>query len=385
MASSALSRQTGEGTGKEITTLAAIVEEANGPFVLRGVELSAPEPDEVVVKVEASGMCHADLSGRAGGLPFPLPGVLGHEGVGRVVEIGSSVEDIAVGDRVVVSFSYCGHCPSCLNAAPVYCSDWFGLNMAAGARPDGSATLRRSGAPVHGHFFGQSSFSQYLVTAARQTVKVPDDLPASILAPLGCGIQTGVSAVTQVLKPTGGARVAVFGVGAVGMAALMGLGLTGATQIIAVDVHPQRLALAATLGATDTINAAEGNVVERIRELTHGAGLDGAIETSGNMGSLGNAIASLASAGTCVIVGVPAAGVKIGVDVVDMVARGLRVMGTNQGNAVPRVFIPQLIEFYRRGRLPIEKIITDFPFSDINQAAQGSLNGSVIKPILHMG
>ncbi len=361
-----------------------MVSERDAAFVLREVELVAPRADEVIIKVEASGMCHADLSARSGGLPFPLPGVLGHEGVGRVVEIGAAVTDVTVGDRVAVSFGWCGHCQACLRAAPAYCQDWPRLNLAGGARADGSATLSCDGGEMHGHFFGQSSFSRYLVTAARATVKVPDDLSASVLAPMGCGIQTGVSAATRVLNPAVGAKVAVFGAGAVGLSAIMGLGLTGAARIIAVDVHPARLALARELGATDIVNAANGDTDEQIKQLTGGAGLDGAIESSGNPAALKGAVDGLASSGTCVIIGVPHHGEPLSTDVINMVSRGLRIIGTNQGDANPRVFIPQLIELYRRGRLPIDRLVTNFDFSQINEAAEASLKGSAIKPVLHM-
>ena len=366
------------------TTQAAVVSEANARFTLRDVELSTPRSDEVIVEIEASGMCHADLSARAGNLPFPLPAVLGHEGVGRIVEVGSAVDEIAVGDRVVISFTWCGRCRACLRAAPVYCREWGRLNMAAGSRADGSTTLTCDDGEVHGRFFGQSSFSRLVITSARATVKVPDDLPASVLAPLGCGIQTGVSAATAVLRPLPGSSVAVFGVGAVGMSALMGLGLTGVAQIIAVDVHPTRLALARELGATHTIDASSGGVAEQIRQLTGGDGLDGAIETSGNVDVLGSAISSLSAAGTCVVLGVPKMGVTLPVDVVDLVARGLRIVGSNQGDASPRTFIPHLVALYRAGRLPIDKLVTNFTFAEINEAAEASQNGTAIKPVLHM-
>jgi aryl-alcohol dehydrogenase len=370
---------------RPLTTQAAIVAELDAPFLLRDISLSAPRADEVIVELEASGMCHADLSARSGGLPFPLPGVMGHEGVGRIVEIGGAVGDLAVGDRVVVSFSWCGHCQACLRATPAYCEDWPRLNLFGGSRADGSATLTCDDATLNGHFFGQSSFACHIVTTARATVKVPEDLPASILAPMGCGIQTGVSAATTVLCPRPGDRVAVFGAGAVGLSAIMGLRLTGAAQIIAVDVHPARLELARELGATDLVNARNGDTGEQIAQLTGKAGLAGAIETSGNLGALGAAFAALAAAGTCVVIGAPNAADTLAVNVVGMVARGTRLIGTNQGNANPRVFIPQLIELYRRGRLPIGKLVTDFAFADINKAAEASLNGSVIKPVLHMG
>lgn len=365
-------------------TEAAVVAEPNAPFVLQNLALSSPRQDEVIVELEACGMCHADLSAQVGSIPFPFPGVLGHEGVGHIVETGSAVTGASVGDRVVVSFTSCGRCPACLNAAPAYCRDWPVLNLVGGGRCDGSSSLCRDGHPIHSHFFGQSSFSRFIATSARATVPVPEDIPAAVLAPLGCGIQTGVNASLNVLRPVAGDRVAVFGAGAVGLSALMGLRLTGAVQVIAIDVHEHRLALAQQLGATDVVNADKEDVAAAIGRLTVGRGLNGAIETSGNPGALKAAIRSLASSGTCVVVGVPGHGEPGQFDVVDLVARGLRIVGTNQGDANPRVAIPQLIELYRAGRLPIEQLVSTFDFEDINRAAAASLNGSVIKPVLLM-
>ncbi len=361
-----------------------MVDAPRAPFVLRKLELLPPRPDEVVIELEACGMCHADLSAQAGSIPFPLPGVLGHEGVGRVVEVGAAVTDLSVGNRVVISFTFCGRCPSCVRGAPAYCQTWPVLNLVGGGRSDGSSSLRCDGHPIHSHFFGQSSFSRFITTAARSAVPVPDDLPASILAPLGCGIQTGVSAATIVLRPNPGDRVAVFGAGAVGLSAIMGLRMTGASQVIAIDVHPGRLALAQELGATQVVDAGKEDSRAAIVSLTGGAGVNGVIETSGNPRALETAIKVLASAGTCVVVGVPSAGEPGSFDVIDLVARGLRIVGTNQGDANPRIVIPQLIELYRLGRLPIERIVRTFKFGAINDASAASLDGSVIKPVLIM-
>ena len=330
-------------------------------------------------------MCHADLLAQAGSIPFPLPGVLGHEGVGRVVEIGAAVADLSVGARVVMSFTSCGRCSACVRGAPAYCQAWPVLNLVGGGRNDGSSSLRRGGHPVHSHFFGQSSFSRFITTAARAAVPVPDDLPASILAPLGCGVQTGVSAATNVLRPGPGDRVAVFGAGAVGLSAIMGLQMTGVSQVIAIDVHPGRLALAQELGATHLVDAGKQDSRKAIASLTGGAGVNGVIETSGSPHALETAIKVLASTGTCVVVGVPSRGEPGTFDVIDLVARGLRVVGTNQGDANPRVVIPQLIQLYRLGRLPIERIVQTFEFGSINDASAASLDGSVIKPVLVMG
>ena len=362
-----------------------MVDTARAPFVLKELELLPPRPDEVVIELEACGMCHADLLAQAGTIPFPLPGVLGHEGVGRVIELGAMVTDLSVGTRVVMSFTSCGHCLACVKGAPAYCQTWPALNLVGGGREDGSSSLLCGGDPIHSHFFGQSSFSRFVTVAARAAVPVPDDLPASVLAPLGCGVQTGVSAATNVLRPGPGDRVAVFGAGAVGLSAIMGLRLTGASQVIAIDVHPSRLALAGELGATHLVDAGKQDSGEAIASLTGGAGVNGVIETSGNPRALATAIKALASTGTCVVVGVPSRGEPGSFDVIDLVARGLRIVGTNQGDANPRVVIPQLIELYRLGRLPIERIVQTFEFGAINEASAASLDGSVIKPVLVIG
>ena len=369
----------------ERSTIAAVVAGARAPFELRELALAPPGADEVIVALEACGMCHADLAAQAGEVPFPLPGVLGHEGVGHVVALGAGVKDLAVGQRVVMSFTSCGRCAACLDGTPVYCRQWPVLNMVGGGREDGSCSLSCNGHPVHSHYFGQSSFSHLVATPARGAVPVPEGIAASVLAPFGCGVQTGVSSVLDVLRPQGGDRVAVFGAGAVGMSALMGLALTGASQVIAIDIHPQRLALARELGATDVIDARGQDVAATIAELTGGAGVQGAIETSGNPQALKTAIRSLAAAGTCVVIGVPPRGEPGSFDVVDVVARGLRIVGTNQGNANPRVTIPRLVDLHLRGRLPVERIVTTFAFDAINEAAAASLDGRAIKPVLLIG
>ena len=364
-------------------TQAAVVNSAGQPFTIEALTVSAPRGDEVAVELEACGICHADIAAQHGGIPFPLPGVLGHEGAGRVTAIGRNVSDLAVGDRVALSYTFCGECRFCLGGLPAYCTTWPVRNLVGGGRMDGSCSFHRDGKAVHSHYFGQSSFSRNIVVAARAAVKVPDDIPAAVLAPLGCGVQTGVNAVQTVLRPRAGDRVAVFGAGSVGLSAVMGLALTGAAQVIAIDVHQRRLDLARDLGATDVIDASTCDVAEEIKQLTGGAGLDGAIETSGNVTVLKGAIAALAPVGTCVVIGVPH-GVPAELDVLDLVARGLRVIGTNQGDAVPRIAIPRLIELYRQGRLPVDRLVTEFAFEDINDAVAASLEGGVVKAVLDM-
>ena len=366
-----------------VDTEAAVVNAVGAAFAMETLSVSEPRDDEVAVELEACGICHADIAAQHGGIPFPLPGVLGHEGVGRVVAVGQSVNELAAGDRVALSYTFCGQCRFCLGGLPAYCVTWPVRNLVGGGRMDGSCSFHRGDETVHSHYFGQSSFSRRIVVTARSAVKVPDDIPAAVLAPLGCGVQTGVNAAQTVLRPRLGDRVAVFGAGSVGLSAVMGLALTGATQVIAIDVHQRRLDLARELGATDVIDASASDVGAEIKRLTGDAGLDGAIETSGNVAVLKGAIAALAPAGTCVVIGVPH-GVTAELDVLDLVARGLKVVGTNQGDAVPRIAIPRLIELYRAGQLPVDKFVTEFAFEDINDAVDASLQGGVVKAVLDM-
>src|SRR5438876_3465467 len=203
------------------TATAAVLHDHHTAFQLAEIEVDDPRPDEVLVRIVASGVCHTDLSVRDDVTPFPLPGVLGHEGAGLVEAVGRDVTDLAVGDPVVISFASCGHCPSCRHGHPVYCDTWGPLNLLGGARADGSATLALDGTALHGHFFGQSSFATLALATARNVVRVPEEAPLELLGPLACGMQTGVQAVVNILRPSAGDTLVVFGAGAVGLSAVM--------------------------------------------------------------------------------------------------------------------------------------------------------------------
>jgi aryl-alcohol dehydrogenase len=363
---------------------AAVVEEKDARFDITDVELDEPRSDEMVVKIVAAGLCHTDLSVRSAATPFPLPAVLGHEGAGIVEAVGPQVSGFEPGDRVIMSFDSCGACTACQAGRPVYCEHWVPLNLLGGSRLDGSATLKRSGGEVHGHFFGQSSFASHALVHARSAIKAPEDIDLEVLAPLGCSVQTGVGAVLNVVRPEPGSTLVVFGAGGVGLAALLGAVLTPAARIIVVDVNPSRLQLAAELGATHTIDASSADPAEAIRELTHGAGADYAIETSGRVPVLEGAIASLTASGTCVVIGAPPLGSTLPVDVTNLLGRGIRLRGTNQGDSNPTQFLPRLIELHRAGRLPFDRLVRRFPFEQINEAAAEAAAGTAIKPVLVM-
>src|SRR5271170_2394275 len=247
---------------------AAVVSQKSGPFIIDTVELCEPRGDESIVRVVASGMCQTDLHGRDGYFASPYPAVYGHEGAGVVHAVGSAVRDFVPGDHVVMSYPWCGDCANCRDEQPNHCLDGRKLKM-GGARFDGSTLLDKGGAPVYSAFFQQSSFGTFALTQERWAVKVRKDAPLEQLGPLACSGQTGAGAVLNVMKPNPGESIAVFGVGAVGLSALMAAKIAGCDPIIAVDVHEHRLALASELAATHTIDhRAVSDVVGEIRDIT---------------------------------------------------------------------------------------------------------------------
>src|SRR5579864_6294309 len=238
---------------------AALVPAKGAPFEIEGLDLEGPQPDEVLVRIVASGMCHTDLHARDGyfaNLPYPI--VCGHEGAGIVEEVGAAVTDLASGDPVVISFPWCGECEPCRADRISYCTQGRSLKS-GGRRADGSTPISRGGAPVYSCFFQQSSFATFAVAPAKDVVKVRRDAPIEFLGPLGCGLQTGAGAVLNVMRPDPGRSIAIYGVGGVGLAGLMAAKTAGCDPIIAIDRLPARLALARELGATHTLESAKDN------------------------------------------------------------------------------------------------------------------------------
>jgi aryl-alcohol dehydrogenase len=363
------------------TTTAAVVESAGAGFTFTDIQLSEPRPDEVRVRMAAAGLCHTDLGVAHGALPFPLPGVLGHEGAGVVEAVGSAVTRVAPGDRVLLSFTSCGGCGNCRDGHPAYCDTWLPSNLIGGKRVDGTSPLSREGHDLGGHFFGQSSFAEQAIVDERSVTRVPADAPLELLAPLGCGVMTGVGAVWNVLEPRPGATLLVTGAGAVGLSAVMAAALSPATRVIVVDRVAARLELARELGATDTVDTTNADLGERIDELTGGRGVDGVVETTGNAEVLRAAILTLAARGTAVIVGAPAFGTQVPVDVNFMLA-GRRITGLTLGDAETQALIPVLVDLVSTGRLPLNKLITHYKFGEIQQAVADMVSGATIKPVL---
>lgn len=358
---------------------AAVIREKSGPFCVEDVEVGEPRPDEVLVRTVASGICHTDLIVRDQVLPPGPPVILGHEGAGVVEAVGSGVSSLAPGDHVVLAPVACSACRNCLVGHPMNCELFMPLNF-GGRRGDGSSAYRdASGADLNAHFFGQSSLSSQVVVPERSAVKVSDQAPLELLGPLGCGVQTGAGAVLCALAPDPGASIAVFGAGAVGLSAVMGAVIAGCDPIIAVDLNASRLDTAVELGATHAVHASE-KAVEQIQAIT-GGGADFTLDAVGLPVTLRQAVDALNVGGTAGLVGANAVGQEVSLDLVNLLF-GRTVKGVVEGDTVPSLFIPRLVDLYLRGRFPFDKIVTRYPFAEINAAIADVEAGRAIKPVL---
>jgi aryl-alcohol dehydrogenase len=361
---------------------AALLREPKAAFSIETVQLDAPRADEVLVEIVASGLCHTDLSVRDGVIPFPaLPNVLGHEGSGVVIAVGSAVRKVAVGDPVALSFASCGACPACKAGTPARCDNFLPANF-MGRRSDGSCTHHQHAEDINGCFFGQSSFASHALVRERHVVKVPRDVPLELLGPLGCGIQTGAGTILNHLRPQPGSSVAVFGAGAVGLSAVMAAKIAGCATIIAVDVQAARLALARELGATHALHAREEDVLARIKDIT-GAGADCAVEATGVPEVVAQSIRSVRRLGHVALLGVGRMDAPLPLVLGDLLS-GAVIRSVVEGDSVPDTFIPQLIEFYRQGRFPFDRLIQFYDFAQINEAAHDAETGRAIKPVIRM-
>jgi aryl-alcohol dehydrogenase len=361
---------------------AAVVHERSGPFSIEQVDLCEPRDDELLVEVIASGMCATDLHGRDAYYPTKFPKIFGHEGAGIVRATGSAVTKFRTGDHVVMAYPWCGECPNCRSRRQTYCLNAFDLKM-NGTRADGSTLHSKDAKPVYSAFFQQSSFGTFTIANERFAVKVRNDVAIEHVCALACGGQTGAGAVLNVMKPRAGDSFVVFGVGAVGLSGLMAAKIAGCDPIIAVDIHEHRLALARQLGATHTINhAGRTDIVSEIRKVT-GLGARYTLETSALPAVFRESVEALMPAGTCILLGSARKGTETSLEM-PFLQNGLTVRGVIQGDSVPQEFIPLLVDHIVAGRFPVEKMITFYPFADINRAAVESASGMTIKPVLRM-
>lgn len=362
------------------TATAAVLSATGGPLALREVFIGPLRAGEVLVRLVGVGICHTDLSAIDGVVPLPNPVVLGHEGAGVVVECGAEVDALTVGDHVVLSFDACRACPACSRGLPGYCDHARALNFGC-VRSDGSTTLRDASGPVHGGWFGQSSFATLAIASPRNAVRVPRTDDLALHAPLGCAVQTGAGTVTRVLRPLRGQSMALFGAGAVGLSALLAAIDQGCSPIVAIDPLPARRQLARELGAHLVL--APDEVGERGGGLRKALGraVDFSLDTVGTQAVLAQALSVLGSPGTCATVALRGGANPITISQTHLLY-GRTLIGVIEGNADPHVLIPELVTRWRAGGLPFHRLIAPFPFGRIAEAIAAMRDGTVVKPVL---
>ncbi|MFI2780440.1 NAD(P)-dependent alcohol dehydrogenase [Streptomyces sp. ALB3] len=356
---------------------AAVLRSYGNRFAVEEVMLNTgPADREVLVRIAGCGMCRTDLAVRRSEGRTPLPAVLGHEGAGVVVETGGPDTGLSTGDHVVLSFDSCGHCRSCVSGSPAYCDSFASLNLFGGRSEDAGRFTDAAGGALAPRWFGQSSFAEYAMVPARNAVRVDPSLPVELLGPLGCGFLTGAGAVFNSFGAGPGDTVAVFGAGAVGLAAVMASAAAGAVTV-AVDRHPQRLALAERLGAIP-LHAASTGLSDRIRRLTDG-GAQYALDTTGSAELIDAALRALRPTGHLGLVARLHTVLPIRPGALD---RGRTMSHICEGDAVPALLIPRLTALWQAGRFPFDQLIRTYPLAAINEAERDCDTGRVVKPVL---
>jgi alcohol dehydrogenase len=351
------------------------------PLSIETVELDEPGYGEVLIRIAAAGLCHSDLSVINGDRPRPTPMVLGHEAAGVVEKFGPGVEDLRKGDHVVMVFvPSCGHCLPCAEGRPALCEPAAATNT-AGTLASGQRRLKRNGTPVN-HHMGVSAFAEYAVMSRRSLIKIDPELPLEEAALFGCAVLTGVGAVVNTGQVPPGTSVAVVGLGGVGLASLLGAQLAAAQRIVAVDLSDEKLALARQLGATDTFNAGEADAAEKIREATKG-GLDFVFEMAGSVKAMELSYKITRRGGTTITAGLPPPTATFPIPQVNLVAEERTVKGSYIGSAVPLRDLPRYIALYRKGKLPVDRLMSArIKLDEINEAFDKLDRGEAVRQVV---
>jgi alcohol dehydrogenase len=354
---------------------------ASKPLKIETLDLDPPGEGEVLVQIKAAGLCHSDLSVIEGARPRPMPMAIGHEAAGIVKQVGSGVHSLTVGDHVVLVFvPSCGHCIPCAEGRPALCEP--------GAVANGTGTLLSGKRRLHGggkdvnHHLGVSAFADHAVVAANSCVKVDKTLTFEEAALFGCAVITGVGAVLNTAKVKAGARVAVIGLGGVGLNSLLAAVAAGARQVIAVDVRDDKLALAKQLGATHTVNALAADAVDQIKAIT-GGGVDYAFEMAGSIPALELAWKITRRGGETVTAGLPHPQKTMSFAPVQLVGEERTLKGSYLGSCVPLRDIPIYIDLYRAGKLPVDRLMSDkVALDDINEAFDRLASGATVRQVV---
>ena len=336
---------------------AAVFSSPDQPVQVTDVDLAPPGAGEVKVRIAAAGVCHSDLHVRRGEWPVPAPLVMGHEGSGVVTEVGPGVAGLAEGDHVVLSWvAPCGECRYCRAGREARCQLAATVVATGGVLQDGTSRLSIGGERVY-HYLGVSSFAEYAVVPASGAIRIRDDAPLDVVALVGCAVATGVGAVTNTAAVEPGAIVAVIGCGGVGLSVVQGARLAGAERIVAIDVRPEKTALAARLGATDEIDVSSADAVVALRDLLPD-GVDYAFDAIGMTATTEQAIRMLGLGGAAVVVGLPPAGARASFEPLVLAESDQRILGSNYGSVRPAIDIPALVDRFMDGDLQLNELIS---------------------------
>lgn len=356
------------------------------PVAIETVELAAPGPGELTLRIRAAGLCHSDLSAINGDRPWPLPMVLGHEAAGEIVELGAGLTDLVVGDSVVLVFRpMCGACLDCATGRPALCGPG-GVSNAAGSLLSGYRRLgfpgAGTGAPALNHHLGCSAFAEYATVSRHSVVRVDRELPFVEAALFGCAVLTGAGAVFNTARVEAGARVAVVGLGGVGFSSLLAALASGAREVVAVDLLPAKLEMARRLGATQVFNARDPEVVAQVKDATDG-GVDYAFEMAGSVAALECAYRITRRGGTTVSAGLPNPAAHWPLQAVSLIAEERTIKGSYVGSCIPSRDIPRFIAMYRAGRLPVNELLSErITLDEINPALDRLAQGETVRQVI---
>jgi Zn-dependent alcohol dehydrogenase len=362
-----------------------VLERTGGPLVVSELDLAPPGPEEVLVRLRASGVCHSDWNAVDGTSETPCPAVLGHEGAGVVEAIGEQVTRVGVGDHVALSWTpWCGECEECRRDLPQLCSTVWPA-MGTGGLMDGTPRLSRAGEPVY-HYSFLSTFAEACVVPERSCIPIPDDVPFDVAALVGCAISTGAGAVWRTAGVRAGDRVAVVGCGGVGLSALMAAVSVGAEPLVAVDAAPQKLDVARSFGATEAVlwqGSAEATA-EAVREAS-GGGVDFAFEATGRPEAMEAAFLSTRPRGAAVLIGIPRADAVLSLPATTIPRMERRVLGSIYGSTKPERDFPHTLDLFRQGHLPLDRLVSHrLPLEDAERGFELMHSGDALRVVLEL-
>jgi S-(hydroxymethyl)glutathione dehydrogenase / alcohol dehydrogenase len=365
-----------------VETTAAVLKEFGLPQVVERITVRDPGPGEVLVRLHAAGVCHSDVGQADGDWPFPLPAVLGHEGAGVVAAVGPDVDGVPVGSRVLLSSAPgCGVCPHCAVGRPILCQRSLAA-MSAGALTTGGTPLEGAAGPIAAYAL-LSCFAGHAVVAARSIVPLPDAVSFEVGALIGCAVITGVGAAIATLDIQAGSRGAVIGAGGVGVNAIQGARVRGATTVLALDVAHERLEQGRRFGASDAIDVTDEGRISQLRDAASDDGLDWSIVTVGAADAVRLGFDLVRPGGVVCVVGLLPQDQPVPIDMLDLVTYEKRIVGSAYGSLDPRVLIPRIIDLYLDGRLLLDELVSArLPLEGINDAFELSRRAEGIRPVL---